>query len=69
MGHGWAVNGFGGEVHLVVISIAMEVKVEVVDDETKGGYVADEEGRTKDRALGDSLCDGGESGGVTGERN
>ena len=64
VGEGWMVDGFGGEVQLGVVSVTVEIQVEVADDVTKGKDVTDEEKGTKDRALGDTLCDRGEAGGV-----
>ena len=63
------VEGFGGEVQLGVVSVTVKVQIEVADDMTKGKNVTDEEKGTKDRALGDTLRDRGEGGGVAGERD
>ena len=43
MGQRWVEEGFGAEVDLCVIGIAVEVKVEVTEDLTKGEDVDDEE--------------------------
>ena len=43
VGKGWVMEGFGAEVDLSVISIAVEVQVEVAEYLTEGEDVNDEE--------------------------
>ena len=61
MGEGRVLGGFGADVDLGVVGVAVEVQVEVegADDVTKGDNVADEKQGTQDRALGDPLRDRG----------
>ena len=42
------MGGFGGDVDRGVISVAMEVQVEVADDVTEGEEVADEKKGAED---------------------
>ena len=42
MGEGRILSGFGGDVDLGVVSVAVEVQVDVADDVTEGEEVADE---------------------------
>ena len=48
-------EGFGGDVKLDVVSVAVEMEVMTADDVTKGEHVEDEEKWTKHRTLGDAL--------------
>ena len=54
VGEGRVLGGFGADVDLGVVGVAVEVQVEVegADDVTKGDNVADEKQGTQDRALG-----------------
>ena len=42
------MGGFGGDVHLGVVSVAVEVHVEVADDVTRREEVADEKKGAED---------------------
>ncbi|AWP09091.1 putative splicing factor arginine/serine-rich 7 [Scophthalmus maximus] len=53
------VAGFGAEVDLGVIGIAVEVQVEAAEYLTEGEDVGDEEEGTEYGALGNALCDCG----------
>ena len=48
-------NGFGGDVDLDVVNIAVKVETMVVYDGAKRQHVQDEEEWTKYRTLGDAL--------------
>ena len=61
-------DGFGGDVELDVICIAVEVEAMALDDLTEGEEVENEEERTKHRPLRNTLGQGGSRGGaVVGE--
>lgn len=61
------MGGFGAEVDLGVVGVAVEVHVEFANDVAEWRQVAGEEQGTQDRALRNSLRDGGEGGGGAGE--
>ena len=48
MGEGRILGGFGGDVYLGVIGVAVEVQGELAEDVTKGEEVADEEEGAED---------------------
>ena len=48
LGEGRILGGFGGDVDLGVISVAVEFQVEFADDVTKGEEVADEKKGAED---------------------
>ena len=48
MGEGRILSGFGGDVDLGVVSVAVEVQVDVADDVTEGEEVADEKKGAED---------------------
>ena len=48
LGEGRILGGFGGDVHLGVVSVAVEVHVEVADDVTRREEVADEKKGAED---------------------
>ena len=48
LGKGRILGGFGGDVDLGVISVAVEFQVEFADDVTKGEEVADEKKGAED---------------------
>ena len=69
MGEGRSVGGCGAEVDLGVVSIAVEVQVEVAEYLTKREDVDDEEEGAKYGALGNTLSDCGCGRGVVVERD
>lgn len=69
MGEGRIVGGFGAEVDLGVIGIAVEVQVKVAEYLTKREDVDDEEEGAEYRALGNTLSDCGCGRGVVMERD
>lgn len=48
-------EGFGGDVQLDVVSVAVEMEMMTADDVTKGEHVEDKKKWTKHRTLGDAL--------------
>lgn len=63
------MGGFGAKVDLGVISVTVEVQVEVAEYLTKGEDVDDEEEGAEYGALGNALSDCGCSRGVVVERD
>ena len=64
---GWVCDGFGGEIELGVVGVAVKVQIEIADDVTKGKDIADEKKGTEDRTLRNAVRDRGEGGGVARE--
>lgn len=57
-------DGFGGDVELDVIGVAVEVETMTMYDITMWEDVENEQERTKHRTLGDALGQGSGGGGV-----
>ena len=54
-GEGSVGDGFGGDVKLDVVGVAVKLESIMMDDFAKGEHVEDEEEGTKYRSLGDAL--------------
>ena len=59
---GGSGDGFGWEVQLCIIGVAVEVEAMAAEDLSKGENVYDEEEGAKHRALGDTVGYGGGGG-------
>lgn len=69
MGEGRVVGGFGAEVDLGVISVTVEVQIEVAEYLTKGENVDDKEEGAEYGTLGNTLSDCGYGRGVIMKRD
>lgn len=57
-------DGFGGDVQLAVVGVAVELEDMTMDDLAKGEHVEDEEEGTKHQPLRDTLGQGSGGGGA-----
>ena len=62
-------DGFGGDVELDIIGVAVKVETMVADDVAMGKQVKYEEERAKHRALGDALGQWSGGGGAVVDVN